>query len=101
MSSWKQAIVMILMRWSKTCSLALVKRPAKGTGRPKGHVALSQLGAVGGKPTREHHIRVRSQRSERLQFQASGPPRQHMRRTCSIDPRALVGEGQRQKAPTG
>src|SRR5262249_60933481 len=33
-------------------------------------VAVSPLGAVGGKPTREHRIRVRSQRSERLQFPA-------------------------------
>ena len=51
----------------------------KGT-RRHGHVAVSPLGAVGGKPTREHRIRVRSQRLERLQFQASGPPRQCARR---------------------
>jgi hypothetical protein len=32
--------------------------------------AVSPLGAFGGKATREHRIRVRSQRSERLQFPA-------------------------------
>jgi hypothetical protein len=37
--------------------------------------ALSLRGAVGGTSTRERRIRVQSQRSGRLQFQASGPPR--------------------------
>src|SRR5262245_30110795 len=40
------------------------------------NVAVSQLDAVGGKPIREHRIQARSQRSERLQFQASGTAEQ-------------------------
>jgi hypothetical protein len=35
---------------------------------------VSPLGAFGGKATREHRIRVRSQRSERLQFPALRAP---------------------------
>jgi len=35
---------------------------------------VSPLGASGGKATRGHHLRVRSQRSERLQFPALSPP---------------------------
>jgi hypothetical protein len=35
-------------------------------------VAVSLLCGVGGKSTREHRTRVRSQRSERLQFPALG-----------------------------
>src|SRR5262249_7801643 len=35
---------------------------------------VSPLGAFGGKTTREHHIRVRSQQSERLQLLALSPP---------------------------
>src|SRR5262245_16487086 len=42
----------------------------------KRDVALSPLGAVGGKPIREHRIQARSQRSERWQFQASGTAEQ-------------------------
>ena len=42
------------------------QRPSAG--RPKGRVALSPLGGVGAKPTREHRIRLRSQQLERLQF---------------------------------
>jgi site-specific DNA recombinase len=36
----------------------------------RGVVAASPLGAAGGKPTREHRIRVRTQRSERLRTPA-------------------------------
>ena len=39
----------------------------------KRDVAVSPVGDVGGKPTREHHIRARSQRLERLQFLALAP----------------------------
>jgi hypothetical protein len=38
----------------------------------QGHVAVSPLRAVGGKPTRQHRIRLRSRRSEQLQFPALG-----------------------------
>jgi hypothetical protein len=40
----------------------------------KKNVAVSPLGVVGGKPTREHRTRMRSQRSGRLQFPALGAP---------------------------
>src|SRR6516225_2922609 len=39
----------------------------------KRDVAVFPVGDVGGKPTREHHIRARSQRLERLQFPALAP----------------------------
>jgi hypothetical protein len=51
----------------------------------KNSVALSPLGAVGGKSTREHRIRLRSQRLERLQFQSLGPPRQRFAEGTSQD----------------
>ena len=64
------------------CQMAIRRAVA-----PKGHVAASPLGAVGGKPTREHRIRVRTQRSERLQSPALGvaPPSQ----AAALTPRAL------------
>src|SRR5262249_26269513 len=42
--------------------------PGENGLRLKTTVALSPLGASGVKPTHERHIRLRSQRSERLQF---------------------------------
>src|SRR6266513_134667 len=59
--------------------VSLLERYAELNMRAKHFVAVSPLGVVGGKPTREHRIQVRSQRSERLQFQASGPARQLLR----------------------
>jgi len=40
----------------------------KATSTSKTRVALSPLGGVGAKPTREHRIRLRSRQLERLQF---------------------------------
>jgi hypothetical protein len=55
-----------------TCERGLPMLPREWVRRLKRDVALSPLGAFGGKSIREHRIQARSQRSERLQFQASG-----------------------------
>lgn len=50
---------------------------------------VSPLDAFGGKATREHRIRVRSQRSERLQFRRGLPLRPHVVLTTPINPKAF------------
>jgi hypothetical protein len=55
-----------------TCERELPMLPREWVRRLKRDVALSPLVAFGGKSIREHRIQARCQRSERLQFQASG-----------------------------
>jgi hypothetical protein len=62
---------------SADCQI-VTRRAAVSTG----HVAVSPLGAADGRATRERRIRVRIQRSERLQFPAlSGSPISHLELT--------------------
>jgi hypothetical protein len=59
--------------WSVPHSKGFNERDAAKIPGPQGHVAASPLGAGGGKATREHRTRGRTQRSER-QFPALRAP---------------------------
>jgi hypothetical protein len=78
----------------------------------KRDVAVSPVGDVGGKPTREHHIRARSQRLERLQFLALVPAQRFdlrflrpfradlsIRKSSSFFPPLIAATSQRGLAP--
>jgi hypothetical protein len=64
---------------------------------------VSPLGAFDEKAPREHRIRVRSQRSERLQFQALSPPIKELeganRRAANLVPSGYVVLAEKEAIP--